>query len=117
MIAPSCPFRLTHPSVRRTGCGSALSALGLGSEGHPAWTYLFRVEFQTQRGGRPRRTALTGRPATSAWRVLSLLFNPSRCLEELRPFGKRLGHGSEQHPAWTNVFRVECQTQGAGRPG
>jgi hypothetical protein len=43
MIAPSCPFRLTHPSVRRTGCGSALSALGLGSEGHPAWTYLFRV--------------------------------------------------------------------------
>jgi hypothetical protein len=47
---------------------------------------------------------------------VSLLFSPSRCLEELRPLVKRLGHGSEQHPAWTNVFRVECQTQGAGRP-
>jgi hypothetical protein len=41
----------------------------LGSEGHPAWTNVFRVEFQTQGGGRPRRTALTGRPATSARRV------------------------------------------------
>jgi hypothetical protein len=40
-----------------------------GSEGHPAWTNVFRVEFQTQGGGRPRRTALTGRPATSARRV------------------------------------------------
>ena len=29
----------------------------LGSEGHPAWTQVFRVEFQTQGGGRPRRTA------------------------------------------------------------
>jgi hypothetical protein len=29
---------------------------------------------------------------------VSLLFNPSRCLEELRPFVKRLGHGSEQPP-------------------
>jgi hypothetical protein len=65
----ACPFRLTHPSVRGTGCGRSSSALGLGSEGHPAWTYVFREEFQAQRGGRPRRTALTGRPATSAWRV------------------------------------------------
>jgi hypothetical protein len=46
----------------------------------------------------------------------SLLFNPSRCVEELRSLVKRLGHGSEQHPAWTHVFRVECQTHGAGRP-
>jgi hypothetical protein len=35
----------------------------------PAWTHVFRVEFQTPGGGRPRRTALTGRPATSAWPV------------------------------------------------
>ena len=48
--------------------------------------------------------------------AVSLLFNPSRCVEELRPFVKRLGHGSEEHPAWTSVFRVECQTHGAGRP-
>ena len=47
---------------------------------------------------------------------LSLLFNPSRCVEELRPFVKRLDHGSEEHPAWTSVFRVECQTHGVGKP-
>src|SRR4030095_10377420 len=41
---------------------------------------------------------------------LSLLFNPSRCVEELRPFD-----GSEEHPAWTHVFRVELQTPGGGR--
>ena len=69
LILISCPFRLTHPGVRRTGCGRSSGAPGLGSEGHPAWTNVFRVEFQTQGGGRPRRTALTGRPATSAWRV------------------------------------------------
>jgi hypothetical protein len=45
-----------------------------------------------------------------------LLFNPSGCVEELRLFVKRLGHGSEQHPAWTRVLGVDCQTQGAGRP-
>ena len=49
----ACPFRLTHPSVRRTGCGRR----PLGSEGHPSWIQVFRVEFQTQGGGRPRRTA------------------------------------------------------------
>ena len=49
------------------------------------------------------------------WEV-SLLFKPSGCVEELRTIVKRLRHGFEEHPAWTNVFRVECQTQGAGRP-
>jgi hypothetical protein len=56
------------------------------------------------------------RTAVCATANLSLPFNPSTYLEELPPFVKRLGHGSEQHPAWTNVFRVECQTQGARRP-
>jgi hypothetical protein len=65
----ACPFRLTDPGVRRAGCGRSSGAPGLGSEGHPAWTHVFRVEFQTHGGGRPRRTALTDRPATSAWRV------------------------------------------------
>jgi hypothetical protein len=76
---------------------------------------------------KPRTVGITIVSAVALWRkaheyeralrlALSLLFNPSRCLEELRPFVKRLGHGSEQHPAWTNVFRVECQTQGARRP-
>ena len=55
----SFPFRLTHPGVR-----SWLRPFVLGSEGHPAWTNVFRVEFQTQGGGRPRRTALTGRRAS-----------------------------------------------------
>ena len=29
----TCPFRLTRPGVRRTGCGRSSAALGLGSEG------------------------------------------------------------------------------------
>jgi transposase len=51
----TCPFRLTHPGVRRTGCGRLSSALGPDSERHPAWTHVFRVEVQTQGGGRPRQ--------------------------------------------------------------
>ena len=66
-IRLSLPF--THPGVRRTGCGHSSGAPGLGSEGHPVWTHVFRVEFQTHGGGRPRRTALTDRPPTSAWRA------------------------------------------------
>ena len=43
---------------------------------------------------------------------VSLPLNPSRCSEDrLRPFVV----GSEGHPAWTQVFRVEFQTQGGGR--
>ena len=63
---PAVPSRLTHPGVRRTGCGRSSSALGPDSERHPAWTHVFRVVFQTPGGRRPRRTA--DRP-TGAFRV------------------------------------------------
>jgi hypothetical protein len=63
----ACPFHLAHPGVRRTGCGRSSGAPGLRSEGDT------RVDpripsgvTDARRRGRPRRTALTGRPTTSA---------------------------------------------------
>jgi hypothetical protein len=41
----------------------------LAPKGHPAWTHVFRVVFQTPGGRRPRRSALTGRPEPSVWPV------------------------------------------------
>jgi hypothetical protein len=49
-------------------------------------------------------TRLVDQATTLTELLLSLLFNTSRCLEELRSFVKRLGHGSEQHLACTHVF-------------
>ena len=77
-----CPFCLTHPSVRRTGCGRPSSALGLGSEGHPrgptcsVWS--FRRNAEEDRGNRTDRptgdfsgAGTPRRPEGSyaAWRV------------------------------------------------
>jgi hypothetical protein len=39
---PGCPFRLIDRAVRMTGSGRSSSALSLRSEGHPAWTNVFR---------------------------------------------------------------------------
>ena len=62
-----CPFRLTHPGVRRTGCGRSSGAPALAPTGHAARTHVVRVVFSTLGGRRLRRTALT-RP-TGALRV------------------------------------------------
>jgi hypothetical protein len=53
----SCAFCLTHPGIQRTGCGRSSGAPGFGPERHPAWTHLFRVEFQTPGGVRSFRSA------------------------------------------------------------
>ena len=90
----TCPFRLTHPGVRRTGCGRSSGAPALAPKGHPAWTHVFRVVFQTPGGRRPRRTA--DRP-TGAFRVAGTprrpdsLTPPGACNDDggLRPWGSR----------------------------
>jgi hypothetical protein len=62
----ACPFRLTHPGLRRTDCGRSSGAPSLAPKGHPASTQVFRVMFQPPGGRRPSRTA--DRP-TGAFRV------------------------------------------------
>src|SRR4029453_504875 len=90
-----CYLRLTHPGVRRTGCGRSSGAPTLAPTGHPAWTHVFRAVFQTAGGRRPRRTALTGRPEPSAWPVPPRrpdgLTPPGACTDDggLRPWGSR----------------------------
>jgi hypothetical protein len=42
---------------------------------------------------------------------LSLPFNPSRCLEDLRPFVKRTGPWLPKDTLWTHGFGVKSQTQ------
>ena len=77
-----CAFCLTHPGIQRTGCGRSSGASGFGPERHPAWTHVFRVEFQTPGGGRPRNrvdrptgattrgdTARRSEGSYAAWRV------------------------------------------------
>jgi hypothetical protein len=46
-----CPFRLTHPGIRRTGCGHSSGAPALA----PKKPHVFRVVFQTP-GGKKTET-------------------------------------------------------------
>ena len=59
---------------------------------------------RSERPWTPRRSRLRGR--SSADRILSLPFNPSRCLEDLRPFASRTGSAPRRTP--NGDPRVPC---------
>jgi hypothetical protein len=65
----SLPFSASNCSEDRLRPFEEHRALALKEQ--PARTHVFRVAFQMPGGGVPRRTARTGRPATSAWPVHS----------------------------------------------
>jgi hypothetical protein len=119
----ACPFRLTQPGVRRTGCGCSSGAPALAPTGHPARTHVFRVVFQTLGGRRLRRTALTGRPEPSAWPVPHRrpdgLTPPGACSDDggLRPsasrrFGLRQGAPPVVAPGRPSLGRGVCGPRG-----
>jgi hypothetical protein len=55
-----CPFRLIDRAVRMTGCVRSSSALSLWLRRTPGGDQRVPWGVQTQGGGRPRRSALTG---------------------------------------------------------
>jgi hypothetical protein len=63
----SLPFNASKCSEDRRRPFEEHRALALKEQA--AWAHVFRVVVQIPGGGAPRRTARTGRPATSAWPV------------------------------------------------
>jgi hypothetical protein len=92
LAAEPCPFRLTHPSVRRTGCGRSSSALGLGSEGHPAWTQRVPCEVSDARAEEDRGESLQGGRYTP--RAAGIL-----CHQPAVPMMEAPDHGRLDDPA------------------